>query len=440
MHFGVFIISLILLPCCVVTSASWVQDQDQRADAARSNAGPVVEDFEPKTAAINSVVELRGYRLHPDVINKAKVFFTQHGVELPARSRGGASITNDQQHGPQTLEVIVPEEVVPGVVQIVVEVDGHRTIPATVTITEWKLPIIKRISPTRGAPGSWVHIQCEGFHINDEIEIVNAEGTPIRFDSGGSSVGTAFAVPKDTPEGVLTIRIGNKKYGRGQYTEPFTFIVTNDPLPPELVTSAMKSVAPGQWLDLVVYSDDPLKHSERIEVSFKQTGRQMIVAAPKPWRPHIAVPGALSPGEVELKVRTWRDGRPSEWSEPGFFFLADKPLAPSVGAIRLLAGSWVQLWPGPDRPKSFAVSPADEIVLNGIWPVADASKLTVSLVRAGEAIPLTATELDEKADWFNDVRVRLPQSLDEGEWRMIVSGQPDGTQHELPIVIRVVKK
>ena len=82
----------------------------------------------------------------------------------------------------------------------------------------------------------------------------------------------------------------------------------------------------------------------------------------------------------------------------------------------------------------------DEIVLNGLWPVADASNLRVSLVGPGEVVTLTATELDEKADWCSDVKVRLPESLEAGEWRMIVSGEADGTHDEVPIVIRVAKK
>jgi hypothetical protein len=450
MHFRVFIISLLLLPCSIVTSAVRVQGQ-VKTDASKQeaseipipkniNTGPLVEGWEPKTGSINSIIELQGYRLYPDPSKKRQVFFIQNGIELPARASGGSSVTNDEHNGKQSLDVIVPEEVVPGLAQIVVEVNGQRSIPATVTITEWKLPIIKRVNPTRGAPGTYVDIEGEGFHVNEEIEITDAEGHPVDFNSGGSSNGLVFTVPRDAKEGLLTIRIGNKKYGKGQYTEPFTFIVTGDPLPLELITVLMKSVAPGQWLHLQVSNNGPLKNSELTEVVFKQAGRQVIVAAPKPFRPHVPVPSALSPGEVQLQARTWRGGRPSEWSEPAVFKLAEKPLAPSVGAIRLSEGSWVQLWPGPDRATSFTVNPADVVVLNGLWPVADASKLRVSLVRPGEVITLTATELDEKDDWLGDVQVQLPESLEAGEWRMIVSSETDGTHDEVPLVIRVVKK
>jgi hypothetical protein len=53
---------------------------------------------------------------------------------------------------------------------------------------------------------------------------------------------------------------------------------------------------------------------------------------------------------------------------------------------------------------------------------------------------MTATEENEKADWFSDVRVRLSKSLEVGEWRMIVMSETDGTQDEVPIIINVVKK
>jgi hypothetical protein len=202
----------------------------------------------------------------------------------------------------------------------------------------------------------------------------------------------------------------------------------------------MKPVAPGQWLELQVSNHGPLNHSERTEVLFRQAGREIIVATPKPFRARVAVPSVLSAGQVGLQVRTWHGGQASEWSEPASFNVADKPLAPAIGAIRLSKGGWVQLWPGPDRPASFTVSPGNEVVLNGLWPVADASKLRVSLVRPGEVITLTAKELYEDVVWFSDVSVRLPKTVEPGEWRMIVSSETDGTHDEVPLVIRVVKK
>jgi hypothetical protein len=345
------------------------------------------------------------------------------------------SVTNDENQGHQTMEVIVPEGLVPGPAQVVVEADGQRSVPITITIVEWSLPIAISVSPTTGSPGTLVHIACAGFHINDEIELTDALGKVTTFAAGGSSHSTGFTVPKGTAEGVMNIRIGNRKYG--EFTPPLKFTVTNDVLPLEVQADYMTSVAPGQWLDMEAASLEPLKLSELTQVAFKQGGRTIVVDASKPHRPHVGVPGELSPGEVELQVRTWRKGRSSEWSKPVTFKLAERPVPSNVQALRLEKGDWVQLWPGPDRPASFSASAGDMIVLNGSFHVADPSKLSVTLNGPEGSITLTAHELDEKAQWFSDLYVNLPEGLAKGEWRMIVASVDDGTQFELPIVIQI---
>ena len=444
MHLPVLIASLILILSSafdVCTIGVQAQERTQIVgDSNRRNTGPVVDAWEPKTASINSIIYLSGYRLYPGEGNKSKVFFIQNGVELPVPDALGSSRINNQQNGPQTLFVIVPEGVVPGQAQIVVESAGHRSAPVTIAITEWKLPIIQSVNPSRGAPGTFVELECEGFHVNDEIELTDDKGKPMSNIVGNSAGGgTTIRIPEDAAEGVISIRIGNRKYGKGQFTEPVTFTVTNEPLPAELLTSDMQSVAPGQWLDLQISNLEPIKRSELTEIAFKQAARTIIVATIKPFKTHVAVPSVLSAGEVLLQLRTWRDGRPSEWSEPASFKLADKPVAPMIDSIKA-NGSWAALEPGPDRKKSFTVSPGDVVILDGLWPVADASKLKVSLVRSGSVITMTATEVDEKQNRFADVQVRLPESLEVGEWSMIVSSEVDGSQSELPIVIRVVKQ
>ena len=346
------------------------------------------------------------------------------------------TVTNDENNGRQTLEVIVPEEVELGPTQVVVETNGGRSAPISVTIVEWKLPQLISISPTHGSPGTDVLITCSGFHINDEIELRDAAGKIMVIPSGGSSRGTGVRLPMDVAEGPMTIRIGSMRHG-DQFTEPMKFLVTNDPVPVELAVESMTSVAPGQWLDLLVNSLRPLKLSERTEVIFKQAGKEIVVAAPNPRRPQVAVPTALSPGEVQLQTRTWRNGHPSVWSKEFSFTLADRPVALTVQAIRLENGSWVHLWPGPDKPQSFAASAGDGIVMNGLFRVADAKKLKAWLVGSAGEIELAVSELDPKADYFNDVIVKLPETLGKGDWRLLVSNTDDGTQVEVAIVIRI---
>jgi len=408
--------------------------------AAQTNeAAPIVNECWPQSGSVNSVIELKGFRLGPDELESAKVFFIQNGIEIPARTGGGSSVTNDRLNGPQTLEVIVPEEIALGRAQIVAERNGLRSTPVTFTITEWTLPVIKKITPESGPPGTFVNIECENFHINDEIELRDGDGRLVKdYQSGGSSNGTAFGVPKNFPEGVLRIRIGNRQLGKNQFTPAVEFVVTNEALPLELRPEWIKSVAPGQWVDLQASSLAPLKHSEQTEVSFKQAGREIIVNAPRPVRPRVEVPAVLSPGEVQVQVRTWRNGRPSQWSTPVTIQLAAKPLPPDVQALRLEKGSWVQLWPGPDRAKRFTAAPSDLIVMNGIYPM-NADKLKVLLVRSGDVVELDVTEFDQKTDWFSEVSVRLPADISKGDWQMIVRAV-DGTEQLVPIPIRILAK
>jgi hypothetical protein len=71
--------------------------------------------------------------------------------------------------------------------------------------------------------------------------------------------------------------------------------------------------------------------------------------------------------------------------------------------------------------------------------VAGPDKLKVLLVRMGEVVELAVTEFDEKADWFNEISVRLPADMGSGNWQMIVRAI-DGSEHLVPIPIRISPK
>jgi len=407
--------------------------------AAQTSEAPVINEW-PHSASVNSVIDLKGFRLGSDEPEAVKTFVIQNGIQIPARNGGGVSITNDRLNGPQTLAVFLPDEVVVGAAQIVVERSVFRSAPVTINITEWTLPVIKQVIPTSGPPGTSVHIVCDPFHIDDQIELTDREGRPVtNYGGGGASDGTAFGIPEDLPEGVLTIRIGNRKFGKGQFTPPVEFVITNEALPPKLMPEWIKAVAPGQWLDIQVSTLETLKHSEQTEVSFKQAGREIIVNAPLAQRPHVEVPAVLLPGDVEVQVRTWRNGRSSSWSEPVSLQVADKRLPPYVQSLRHENQNPVDLWPGPDRAKRFNAAPGEVIVIQGQFPVAGADSLKVLLVRPGEVVELDVTDANEKAQWFSEVQVKLPANIGGGNWQMILRAI-DGTEHIVPIPIRISSK
>ncbi len=433
-----FFLTCILLVTIPITGQTTASDPIKARTAPDKT--PVVYECWPHSGSANSVIELKGLRLGPGEPETAKAFVIQNGMEIPARTGGGSSVTNDSQNGQQTLEVILPEEVVPGPAQIVAERYGVRTAPVTITITEWTVPIIKQITPTAGPPDTVVEIECYNFHINDEIEITDGEGRKVKsYQSGGSAYGTSIVVPKDFPDGVLRIRIGSRKGGKNQFTPPVEFMVTEEPLTVQLIPQWMQPVAPGQWFHFVASSLQPVYTSEQTEVSFKQAGREIMVNVPRVLRARVEVPVALSPGEVQVQVRTWRTGRSSPWSTPVTLKLLDKPLPPYVQALRLEKSSWMAMIPGPDRAKKFNAAPGDLIVMNGTYPVAGPDKLKVLLVRSGEALELPVTELNEKADWFNEITVRLPADIGSGNWEMIIRAS-DGTEHHIPIPINITSR
>mgnify|MGYP003288995691 CR=1 FL=1 len=60
-------------------------------------------------------------------------------------------------------------------------------------------------------------------------------------------------------------------------------------------------------------------------------------------------------------------------------------------------------------------------------------------MKLGEVAELQVSELDEKVNVFSDLTVRLPENLSSGNWQMIVR-VIDGTEHVIPIPIRVSRK
>ncbi|PWT87351.1 MAG: hypothetical protein C5B55_14905 [Blastocatellia bacterium] len=404
--------------------------------AQNVDGGPEITGFYPQAVSANSILQLQGYRLGATDSSGKNARFIQNGMEVSARTGGGSSTSNDNQRGEQTLEIIVPELLVVGPAQVVLEVNGRRTPPITVNVVDWKLPELKSIAPITGLPGTVVEIECVGFHINDEIVLTDSNGKTKRWESGGSVDRTSFTVPKDAPDGVMIVQIGSRKHGN-LLTPPLSFFVATGPLPLDVAGAYMKSVAPGQWLRLSALSYEPLKRSELTEVAFKQKGRTIIVSAPDPHCPRIPVPNALSPGEVQLQVRTWRNEHPSAWSEAVVVRLSETPVPSMIEGIRLEPGSWVDLWPGPERAKSFSAAAGDVIVMNGAFPVADVTKLKVTLNGSIEAIDLKVTDVTEKGQWLNQISVKLPASVEREDWKITVSNVDDGASVELPIIIRI---
>ncbi|HMF57763.1 MAG TPA: hypothetical protein VK619_15580 [Pyrinomonadaceae bacterium] len=398
--------------------------------AGAQNSGPLLERCAPRRGAVNSVLELEGYRLSAEDTSKVKAYFIRGSVKLTARIGGSHYVTNDLRGGEQSLEVIVPEDVAPGQWQVLVEVYGQRSAPVAVEIAEWEPPLLDHLTPERVGPGELIWVFGTNFHRDDEIEITDSLGNVHRFDSGASAQDVAFDVPKNMPEGSATVRVGITREGVGSFSQPLSFVVTSGPVPLELWSNGMKPVAPGQWANLVVTSTEPLEHSERTEVEFSQNGQHLVVETLNPRSLHVHVPAALAPGAVELRTRTWQEGLVSDWSKTIAYKLSEHPVPFQVDVIEV-RNKPVFLWEGPDRPTSFAAHPGDTLIFRGDFTVATADDLRITLDGAGGQLSFMPVDVEA------GVSITLPHNIRRGDWRFTFLETDNGMRARVPVVMRV---
>lgn len=408
--------------------------QSQSGVSQQQGLPPEVISCTPNIASVDSVLELTGYRLVVDDPNDEKIFFIQGGKSYKSWSGGSTSVTNDSQGGQQELDVNVPEGVKPGPCQIIIEVRGRRSEPVMVEIVDWTPPILNHPSLERAMPGDTVWVFGTNFHVNDEIELTDANGKTRRFESGASADSIAFQIKDDTPDGPLTVRVGNKHYSNGQYSLPLTITITRAPLPLELWTDMMRSVAAGQWVDLTVTTLKPIEHGERIEIAFRQGDRPPVISAVTGPDLHVRIPPELKPGDVQLQTRTVREGVASDWSKVETYQISEERVTPFVDAIEINGERSINLWPGPDKPESFKASAGARLVLHGQYTVGDVGALAVRLDGSGGQVVLT-TAKEEKDS--RRIKVELPQDLPSGDWHLTVINPEDKTETTVPVVMHI---
>jgi hypothetical protein len=408
-----------------------------QSSVPRQSLPPEVIGCEPCTGAVDSVLKLTGYRLVVNDPNDEKIFFIQGDASYRSWSGSSRSESNDSQGGRQELDVNVPEGLKPGPCQIVIEVRGRKSAPVVVEIAGWTPPLLDHPSLERAMPGDMIWIYGSNFHVNDEIELTDALGRVRRIESGAQADSVAFQIKDDTPEGPLTVRVGNRRYGNGQYTPPLVVYVTRAPLPLVLWPDMMRPVAPGQWFDLVYTSGMPLEHADRVEVEFSQGGRQVVAPTLGPRTMHVRIPPELQAGDVRLRTRTWRGDVASDWSKAETYKVSERRAAPVVEFIRIKTGENtkdVGLWPGPDKPEDFEAKAGETLFLHGQYPVADVERLAVRLDGPGGRVVLPASR--EGAD-SRVLKITLPESLQPGGWRLTVVSSEDNVEAEVPVVMRV---
>src|SRR5262249_31125511 len=236
------------------------------------------------------------------------------------------------------------------------------------------------IYPPWVQPGDDVTFEGSGFHITDDIVLIDARGRKHQFEPDHAAKYSGQKIPDDLPEGEATLYIVHRGNPGDPPSRSFKLQVSPGPIPLEIWPSELIPVAPGQWLDLLVTTLKPLEGAERAEVAFQQSGQLIISPVVYHTSPRVHVPRRLRPGEVTLLTRTWQGGKASSWSEPVLYQLTKQPVAPSVEVIEIESpnkSTYVYLADGPDRPQKFKIRPGGAMKLQGTFPVASVDRLQV---------------------------------------------------------------
>jgi len=401
---------------------------------------PEIKGFTPAAPSVGAVLDIHGFRLetYDHSPGNIKVHYVQGGVHQITSPTASAHEVNNIQTGIEHIEVSVPEGLTQGSCQVIVEVDGLSSDPATIEINEWKPPEITSFHPPFAQPGESIIFEGTGFHASDVIVLIDAQGNKHCLERSHSPMARVFGskLPPDIPDGEATLWIAKHQIPADQPTIAFKLLVCRGPIPVDIRADFLMQVAPGQWIDLEVTSLKPLEGADRAEVAFKQDQRFIIAPIVDHENPRVRAPAELLPGAVYIQSRTWLDEKVSFWSEPALYHLLSKPAAPSLYFIQIgppESPSYIHLDDGPDRPKMFTVRPGDSVIINGMFAVASVEKLQVIIEGNGGRWPVAPLVLSDPMS----MKFEAPQWIQKGDWQLTVRNSEDDTYTRLPIAMRV---
>jgi hypothetical protein len=294
---------------------------------------PIITGVSPRKVSPDVYVDVEGQWLGDWELSDVLVLFVQSGVERSVETRSGGT-----EDGRQFVRVRVPDQIVAGVCQLLVEVRGQRSKPFSIEITSAITPpVLTSFRPRWVQPGEGVMIYGTGFSGSDTFEITDAAGHINKIEGSKSTESAAFPLPNNLPDGPASLRVVEHRSSGNQRSNSLSFIISRGPVPLDVLSGWRHPLAPGQILLLSVFSSKPVEQATGVEIRLKQGGlsRSILLENLKDLR--FQIPAAITPGKMEIQNRTWRGILASEWSEPVSYAVADRPAPPWVHNI--------QIWP-----------------------------------------------------------------------------------------------
>ena len=214
-----------------LTALLWAPLIVMGQDVGDSRKAPEVTRCVPDMASVGTVLDLQEYRLGAvgNYSDRVKIHFIQGEVSRVGRRGDGQGVTNDEHHGFQHLDVNVPEGLALGPCRVTVEVDGQESAPIEIEITEWRPPEITSISPPWARPGEHIFLEGSGFHVSDDIVLVDAQGRRHQFEPGHAARDSGKTLPADLAEGEATLWIVNRHNPDDQPSRSITLQISCGP-------------------------------------------------------------------------------------------------------------------------------------------------------------------------------------------------------------------
>ena len=402
--------------------------------AATQEKTPQLLRIIPNQGTPGTELEIEGYRLGWPVIKDVEVVFYQNGIQHTTYPIGGGWQARDLSNGLQQMKITVPNTISPGECVVVIKNNGLTSTSLSFHIDRTiNPPTIIEANLNWASPGQVVWITGTGFAVSDEVEITDASGQSFFTETGSSSSGvkTAFTLPKEIADGTALIRVIERRSGNRQASNPISLKISRGPIPLELLSNFLPTVAPNQWLDLVAANLKPLEIADHAEALFQQNGQEITVPIYGKTYPRVHIPSILQPGNVSISTRTWQKNSPSVWSEPITYTLAAKASPPTVMSVEIVG--WNEpIYLGPSAPETLAVKSEDSLILRGRFPLANAENLRLVLKNSTSSFTLTPISLDP-----GTIKVKLPNNLTLGNWQLTLKSIESKVSSRLAIYLQV---